>query len=56
VNDPRLHFGLGDATKIDRLEVLWPDGAVEVHENLPARRLLTVRQGEAEVEVGEFGR
>jgi hypothetical protein len=56
VNDPRLHFGLGDATKIDRLEVLWPDGSVEAHENLPARRLLTVRQGEAEVEVGEFGR
>jgi len=56
VNDPRLHFGLGAATKIDRLEVLWPDGSVEVHENLPARRLLTVRQGEAEVEVGELGR
>jgi hypothetical protein len=56
VNDPRLHFGLGAATKIDRLEVLWPDGSVEVHENLPVRRLLTVRQGEAEVEVGELGR
>lgn len=23
---PELHFGLGDATHIDRIEVLWPDG------------------------------
>lgn len=25
-NDPRLHFGLGDAKGIDRLEVDWPSG------------------------------
>ena len=28
-NDPRLHFGLGAATKIDKLEVKWPDGALQ---------------------------
>jgi len=28
-NDPRLHFGLGDATKIDLIEVHWPDGSKE---------------------------
>jgi enediyne biosynthesis protein E4 len=28
-SDPRLHFGLGAATKIDDLEVHWPSGAVE---------------------------
>jgi len=28
-NDPRLHFGLGAATKIDGIEVHWPDGKVE---------------------------
>jgi hypothetical protein len=25
-SDPRLHFGLGSATKIDKLEILWADG------------------------------
>lgn len=24
--DPRVHFGLGAATKIDRVEIQWPDG------------------------------
>ena len=28
-SDPRLHFGIGAATKIDKLEVRWPDGLVE---------------------------
>ena len=22
--DPRVHFGIGDATRVDRLEVRWP--------------------------------
>ena len=25
-SDPRVHFGLGDATRIDRLEIRWPSG------------------------------
>ena len=28
-NDPRVHFGLGAATKIDKLEVKWPDGTLQ---------------------------
>jgi enediyne biosynthesis protein E4 len=28
-HDPRLHFGLGDATAIDSVEVHWPSGARE---------------------------
>jgi enediyne biosynthesis protein E4 len=28
-HDPRIHFGLGDATTIDLLEVHWPSGAKE---------------------------
>ena len=26
-SDPRVHFGLGDASRVDRLEVRWPSGA-----------------------------
>ena len=32
--DPRLHFGLGDATRVDRLEVRWPSGEVHEHRDL----------------------
>ena len=28
-NDLRLHFGLGEATKIDSVEVRWPSGAID---------------------------
>jgi hypothetical protein len=53
-NDPRLHFGLGGASRIDRLEVRWPDGAVEAHEGLPVRRLLIITRGQRDVEAREL--
>ena len=28
-NDPRPHFGLGPVTKVDDVEIHWPDGKVE---------------------------
>lgn len=28
-NDQRLHFGLGQATAVDAVEVRWPSGLVE---------------------------
>ena len=28
-SDLRVHFGLGAATKVEKLEVRWPDGKVE---------------------------
>jgi hypothetical protein len=41
-NDQRVHFGLGAASKIDKLEVKWPDGAVETI-NVPGiDRVITV--------------
>ena len=43
-SDPRLTFGLGDATRVDRLEVRWPGGAIQVLENVPAGRLLVVQE------------
>lgn len=44
-NDLRLHFGLGDHDKVDKADVLWPDGKVERLANLPADRFYLVRQG-----------
>ena len=35
-----VHFGLGPARKVDRLSVRWPEGGVEVFEDLPVNRRL----------------
>ncbi len=44
-NDPRVHFGLGSATKIDSIEVHWPSGAVE-HFTVPGvDRIVTLKEG-----------
>lgn len=44
-NDQRLHFGIGQATVIDDVEVLWPSGAVE-HIKVPAIDCIyTVEEG-----------
>jgi enediyne biosynthesis protein E4 len=44
-NDLRVHFGLGKETRVDRLELHWPSGTVDVLENLKVNELLTVREG-----------
>jgi len=28
-SDPRLHFGLGSASRVDKLEIFWPSGRRE---------------------------
>ena len=44
-NDPCLHFGLGAATKVDRLEVRWPGGTTEVFEVPAIDRTVTLAEG-----------
>ena len=51
-----LHFGLGDVTTIEALEVQWPSGDVERWRDLPVDRLLLVREGTAEVVAEALGR
>jgi hypothetical protein len=44
-NDLRPHFGLGQATKIDDIEIHWPDGEV-AHVTVPGiDRIVTVSEG-----------
>jgi hypothetical protein len=45
--DDRLHFGLGRATRVDSLEVYWPDGRHQVLTGLAGDRVVTVRQSDA---------
>ncbi|HLL71026.1 MAG TPA: CRTAC1 family protein [Pyrinomonadaceae bacterium] len=44
-NDPCLHIGLGAATKLDKLEVRWPDGTLETVALPGVDRVVTVTQG-----------
>ena len=37
-HDARLHFGLGENTNVNRVEIRWPSGVVEVYENLPVNQ------------------
>jgi len=41
----RLHFGLGQHRHIERLEVRWIGGGVDVWENLQADRVVTITEG-----------
>ncbi|PYV18666.1 MAG: CRTAC1 family protein [Acidobacteria bacterium] len=47
-NDPRLHFGLGAAERVDRLEVKWPGGATEAFPVAGVDRILAIIQGKGE--------
>jgi hypothetical protein len=50
-NDLRLHFGLGNATKINEMEVRWPSGITDKIENVPADRFLTIEEGRGVVQL-----
>src|ERR1035437_3375828 len=44
-SDPRLHFGLGDATAIDDIEVHWPSGSKEHFPAPQIDRIVTLTEG-----------
>ena len=45
--DGPLHFGLGSAKQVDRLEVVWPNGRTQVLTKLPSDQVITVRAANA---------
>ena len=48
-HDLRIHFGLGSHPRVDKAEVLWPNGKTEVLTNLEADHFYVVREGEGVV-------
>jgi enediyne biosynthesis protein E4 len=44
-NDVRVHFGLGAATIVDRLDVRWPSGRVETLKAIAAQQDVTLVEG-----------
>jgi hypothetical protein len=53
-NDLRLHFGLGQATKADQIEVRWPSGGKESFSNVQANQLIVIKEGEGIVKTDRF--
>ena len=43
-SDPRVHFGLGSDTRIDRVEIRWPSGAEQVLEELNVDEIRVVEE------------
>jgi len=43
-NDPTLHFGLGAATKVDKLEIQWPNGTTETFSIPSVNKTYTIVQ------------
>jgi len=44
-SDLRIHFGLGEAKKIDLVQINWHSGAVDVLKDLDVNRLYVVEEG-----------
>ena len=51
-SDPRLHFGLGAASRADSVEVRWPSGRVDLLRGVDAGQTLTVQEGSAAPRTG----
>ncbi len=45
-NDLRVHFGLGSATVIKKLEIRWPSGQIDQHQNLSVNQEYVLVEGQ----------
>lgn len=53
----RLHFGLGEASAVDTVQVLWPDGTRQILENVKGNQLLVIeKSGSKKAEKAEVAR
>jgi hypothetical protein len=43
-SDKRVHFGLGKASKADKIEISWPSGVRQIVADVPANQVITVRE------------
>jgi hypothetical protein len=46
-SDDRLHFGLGESTVIEGVEVRWPSGHVDYYKDMPVDTAYLLKEGQA---------
>jgi enediyne biosynthesis protein E4 len=49
-SDSVAHFGIGAAAKLEKLVVRWPSGQVDEFTDVPAGKLLTLTEGQGELQ------
>lgn len=45
-SDPRIHFGLGNVTRLDTVTIRWGSGKTEVLRNVACDRIVMVKEGQ----------
>ncbi|MBV9181747.1 MAG: CRTAC1 family protein, partial [Acidobacteria bacterium] len=53
-SDLRVHFGVGKAEKVDRLEVRWPSGLIDTLKNVAVNQLVIVGEGQGVIKTVSF--
>jgi len=44
-NDLRVHVGLGDVTRVEKIDIRWPTGDVETIHDVAADQIVTLTEG-----------
>ncbi|MGA2737819.1 MAG: CRTAC1 family protein [Bryobacteraceae bacterium] len=53
-NEQTMHFGLGSATMVDRIEVRWPTGKKQEWKRVAADQTVTLTEGRAEIDTRPY--
>jgi hypothetical protein len=54
-SEPRAHFGLGSADRVDAIDVVWPDGTRETFPGCPADQRLELQKGKGSPAKNDLG-
>jgi hypothetical protein len=52
--DFRLHFGVADATRVDRIDIRWPSGVVESISDVGVNQWIRVKEGQGVIRTSPF--
>jgi enediyne biosynthesis protein E4 len=44
-SDFRLHYGIGNASHIEKIEIYWPSGTNDTLHDVPVNQILTIKEG-----------